>query len=96
MNGPCLARMGGRVTYWKKRRTDAKEQNIRIDIETQKTLGIEDSGDTGLDYINTRLRIAWKELHETQKRAGILRETHLEELAAYKGEADGTTAAREL
>ena len=48
------------------------------------------------DYINGNLRRAWSDLHLTQKKAGQLRKSHLEELAAFKGEADNTTAAKEL
>ena len=48
------------------------------------------------DYINGKLRQAWSDLHLTQKKAGQLRKSHLKELAAFKGEADNTTAAKEL
>ena len=94
---PVLARMGGRVCYWKQRRQCAKDNtNIMVAMSRQKTLGIQDSGDEGLVYINCRLRAAWKELHEAQKSAGILRLTHLEELAAHRGESEGASAVTEL
>ena len=65
-------------------------------MEKHKALGIQDSGEEDLEYINWKLRLAWKELHETQKSAGILRLTHLEELAIHKGEAEGASAVKEL
>ena len=94
---PALARMGGRVTYWKKRREHAKDGSGGGDcIHQQKELGIQDSGEQSLPYIDTRLRSAWTELHAAQKSAGMLRQSHLEALAAHKGEEEGTSAATEL
>ena len=65
-------------------------------IPRQKTLGIQDSGDTCLFYINSRLKTSWADLHAAQKAAGVLRQSHLEDLGAHKGEEDGTPAAKEL
>ena len=93
---PTLAKMGGRISYWKLRRQMAKAlQGGQHHVERQKQLGIQDSGSQELDYINDKLRLTWSELHSTQKNAGQLRKTHLEELAAFKGEAEHTTAAKE-
>ena len=68
---PALARMGGRVCYWKQRRTCAKDNStMEGAMVKQKTLGIQDSGEEGLEYVNWKLRLAWKELHKTQNLQG--------------------------
>ena len=93
---PTLAKMGGRICYWKMRKKMIKDTYTIDTTERQKQLGINDSGSQEADYINKQLRLAWSELHQTQKRAGLLRQTHLEDLATYRGEEGNTNAAKEL
>ena len=94
---PTLAKMGSRVSYWKLRKTLANTAQDMTEIRhRQKVLGIKDTCTSNLSYINAQLRMAWGELHQAQRTSGQLRRTHLEDLAAHKAEAGGSTAAAEI
>ena len=78
------------MSYWKFRLANISHVNIH---PTLHHLGIKDTGSKDRQYIKIQLKLAWQALHNTQKKADILRTTHLEDLANYKAEQEGSTAS---
>ena len=69
---PTLAKMGGRVSYWKQRKAALMEgRSHTINHSQLKHLSIKDTGEQESTYINLHLRAAWADLHTTQKRQDI-------------------------
>ena len=62
----------------------------------QTRLSITDTRSQDRQYIKQELKLARQALHNIQKKADIMRTTHLEDLAIYKAENSGTTASVEI
>ena len=68
--------------------TDIKWRQGKYDIT--------DNRSPDLIYITRQLKMAWNQLHVTQRKAEVMCTICFEELALYKAEDSGTTQGGEL